>query len=74
MFENDLEAYCLFVDVVSQLHFCELCVFFNQNSYFLIICLSMSFALILRHSGDKMMYHFEGRIACHNEYYISRDI
>ena len=36
--------------------------------------LSMSFALYLRHGCGKRMYHFEGRIARRDGYYISRDV
>ena len=36
--------------------------------------LSMSFALYLRRGCGKRMYHFEGRIACLDGYYISRDV
>ena len=34
----------------------------------------MSFALYLRHGCGKRMYHFEGRIARRDGYYISRDV
>ena len=52
MFEIDLEAYCLFIDVVLQLHRCELFLVIKMV-IFLIVRLSMSFALHLRHGCDK---------------------
>ena len=33
-----------------------------------------SFSLYLRHGCGKRMYHFEGRIARRDGYYISRDV
>ena len=34
----------------------------------------MSFALYLRHGCGKRMYHFEGRIAHRDGYYISKNV
>ena len=56
-----------------------------ENSHILFICVNMSFALFLdmvvkvlcalrKNENLKRMYHFDGHIACHNRYYISRDV
>ena len=60
MFENDLESYCVFVDVVN--------CFLLPNGYLLIICVNKSFALHLRHGWDKY-YVIRG---CTNSKVISR--
>ena len=68
--ENDLETCCLFVGVV----------FLVVNRVLLSkwlsphFHLSMSIALYLRHGCGERMYHFEGRIAHRDGYYISRDV
>ena len=55
-------------------------VFLAVNCVFLLkwlsphFHLSMSIALYLRHDCGIRMYHFEGRIARRDGYYISRDV
>ena len=56
-----------------------------ENGHLLIICVNMSFALfwdmvvkvlcaLRKNDNLKRMYHFEGRIARRDGYYISRDV
>ena len=56
-----------------------------ENGHLLIICVNMSFALfwdmvvkvlcaLRKNDNLKRMYHFEGRIAHRDGYYISRDV
>ena len=68
--ENDLEAYCLFVGVVFLVVNCALLSKWLSSHFHS----SMSFALYLRHVCGKRMYHFEGRIARRDGYYILRDV
>ena len=68
--ENDLETCCLFVGVVFLVVNCALL----SKWLSLHFHLSMSIALYLRHDYGIRMYHFEGRIACRDGYYISRDV
>ena len=68
--ENDLETCCLFVGVVFLVVNCALLSKWLSSHFHS----SMSFALYLRHVCGKRMYHFEGRIARRDGYYISRDV
>ena len=68
--ENDLETCCLFVGVVFLVVNCTFVSKWLSPHFHL----SMSFALYLRHGCGKRMYHFEGRIARRDGYYISRDV
>ena len=68
--ENDLETCCLFVGVVFLVVNCVLVSKWLSPHFHL----SMSFALYLRHGCGKRMYHFEGRIARHDGYFILRDV
>ena len=68
--ENDLETCCLIVGFVFLVINCALLSKWLSPDFHL----SMSFALYLRHGCGKRMYHFEGRIARRDGYYISRDV
>ena len=68
--ENDLETCCLFVSVVFLAVNCVLLSKWLSPHFHL----SMSIALYLRHDCGIRVYHFEGRIARRDGYYISRDV
>ena len=84
MFENDFKAYCLFVDVVPQLHCCELCLVIKMviSSLFVRTChlhcsetwLWQVLCVLRKNKKLKRMYYFEGCIARRDEDYISRDV
>ena len=68
--KNDLETCCLFVGVVFLVVNCDLLPKWLSPHFHL----NMSFSFYLRHGCGKRMYHFEGRIARRDGYYISRDV
>ena len=84
MFENYLKAYCLFVDVASQLYCCELCLVMKMviSLLYLWTChlhycetwLWQVLCALRKNEKLKRMYHFKDRIARRDEYYILRDV
>ena len=68
--ENDLETCCLFVGVVFLVvNRALLSKWLSPHFH-----LSMSIALYLRHDCGIRIYHFEGRNARREGYYILRDV
>ena len=82
--DKGLKAYWIIVDVISCLYGCELCNVMKMiiSSLFVWTChLHYSEALVVtsvmcieKEWVLKRIYHFEGRIARRDGYYISRDI
>ena len=65
-----METCCLFVSVVFLAVNCVLLSKWLSPHFHL----SMSIALYMRHDCGIRMYHFEGRIARRDGYYILRDV
>ena len=84
MFENYLKAYCLFVDVASQLYCCELCLVMKMvisplfvwicHSYYYDTWLWQMLCALKKNKKLNRMYYLKRHIMHCDGYYISWDV